>query len=545
MRRAIITALALMWLVTFGAGRRAEAERLYGLTGPGLDTLYRFDSTTPGLISPPLRITGLKGDEHLLGIDIRPSTGQLYGITRASIYTVNPETGAATFVAAMSRALDSVSVGVDFDPVADQLRVLTDNDDNQKYYKLINVDTGEVTDGVLSFDAAAISSGDSSTMPAIAYTNNFAGATSATLFGICNNTRASLAKEDPPGTGLFHIVGRLSTPLNPSNIGEIGFDISGLTGLAYILADPAPQPGQADEAMRSHLFTINLNTGETIDLGAVGNERLTFVGLAAPVAPRNESVDDTPSFVRRHYYDFLSRDPDAAGLAFWTNEIEKCGADAQCREVKRVNVSAAFFLSVEFQETGYLAHRTYKAAFGDMPGAPVPFTFFDFLPAKQRLGEGIVVGQEGWQSRLEENKVAFFNSVVLSRRFAGTLSLDPAQFVDTLNLHTGGSLTAHERDALIVELSATDTVKERTRILRKVAENAEFKRREMNRAFVLMEYFGYLRRNPVESPERTLDYQGYNYWLEKLNSFDGNYVSAEMVKAFIISDEYRKRFGLH
>jgi hypothetical protein len=154
-----------------------------------------------------------------------------------------------------------------------------------------------------------------------------------------------------------------------------------------------------------------------------------------------------------------------------------------------------------------------------------------------------VVGREGWQSRLEENKVAFFNSVVSGQHFKATLLLEPAQFVDTLNLHTGGSLTTQERDALVAELVTADTVKERTRVLRKVTESDELKQREMSHAFVLMEYFGYLRRNPVDGPERTLNYQGYDYWLGKLNSFGGNYVSSEMVKAFIASDEYRKRFG--
>ena len=77
------------------------------------------------------------------------------------------------------------------------------------------------------------------------------------------------------------------------------------------------------------------------------------------------TIDDDEEFVRQHYHDFLNREPDAAGLAFWAGEIEGCGADAQCREVKRINVSAAFFLSIEFQQTGYLVYRTYKAAYGD------------------------------------------------------------------------------------------------------------------------------------------------------------------------------------
>jgi hypothetical protein len=82
------------------------------------------------------------------------------------------------------------------------------------------------------------------------------------------------------------------------------------------------------------------------------------------------------------------------------------------------------------------------------------------------------------------------------------------------------------------------------RALRRVVENEEFSRRERNRAFVLMEYFGYLRRNPNEAPEPTLDYQGYNFWLNKLDQFDGDFVRAEMVKAFITSGEYLRRFGM-
>ena len=79
--------------------------------------------------------------------------------------------------------------------------------------------------------------------------------------------------------------------------------------------------------------------------------------------------------------------------------------------------------------------------------------------------------------------------------------------------------------------------------MRQVAENSEFSQREFNRAFVLMQYFGYLRRNPDDPPETNLNFDGYNFWLAKLNQFNGNFIQAEMVKAFITSSEYRNRFG--
>ena len=75
-----------------------------------------------------------------------------------------------------------------------------------------------------------------------------------------------------------------------------------------------------------------------------------------------------------------------------------------------------------------------------------------------------------------------------------------------------------------------------------MSENSTLQQQEFNRAFVLMQYFGYLRRNPNDAPEPTLDFQGYNFWLNKLNGFNGDFARAEMVKAFITSAEYRKRF---
>jgi len=79
--------------------------------------------------------------------------------------------------------------------------------------------------------------------------------------------------------------------------------------------------------------------------------------------------------------------------------------------------------------------------------------------------------------------------------------------------------------------------------LRLVAENPTLTSQEFRKAFVLMQYFGYMRRNPYDPPEIGLDFGGYNFWLGKLNQFNGNYVQAELVKAFITSDEYRLRFG--
>jgi hypothetical protein len=122
--------------------------------------------------------------------------------------------------------------------------------------------------------------------------------------------------------------------------------------------------------------------------------------------------------------------------------------------------------------------------------------------------------------------------------------MTPAQFVDKLFLNAGVTPAATDRTAAINEIgSATTTgdVAARSRALRDVAENFVLNQQEFNRAFVLMQFLGYLRRNPNDAPDA--DYTGYDFWLSKLNQFNGDYGNAEMVKAFIVSAEYRQRFG--
>jgi hypothetical protein len=255
--------------------------------------------------------------------------------------------------------------------------------------------------------------------------------------------------------------------------------------------------------------------------------------------------DNSQFFVAQHYRDFLSREPDQSGLNFWTNEIESCGGDTACREAKRINVSAAFFLSIEFQQTGYLVYRLYKAAYGNVAGTPVPVRFQQFFPDTQEIGRGVVVGLGNWEQQLEANKQAFLLRFVQRPEFLARYprTLSPTQFVDALNVNAnaGSVLDATERQNLINELAANNTDAGRAGVLRKVAEDANLVQQEFNRAFVLMQYFGYMRRNPDDPPDA--DFTGYNFWLGKLNEFNGNYIAAEMVKAFITSIEYRRRFG--
>jgi len=269
--------------------------------------------------------------------------------------------------------------------------------------------------------------------------------------------------------------------------------------------------------------------------------------------PASNPIDTADAFVRQHYHDFLNRETDAGGLEFWKNEILNCGTDQQCIELKRTNVSAAFYLSIEFQETGYLVERMYKVSYGNAVGTsvlggfhqfPVPvIRLNEFLADTQEIGLGVVVGLPGWEQALENNKQLFADRFVLRSRFTATnafpTTMTASQFVDKLNSNAGGVLLANERTQLINQLETG--AKTRAQVMRTIAEDPDLVIAEQNRAFVLMQYFGYLRRNPNDSPDS--NHTGYEFWLSKLNQFEGNYINAEMVKAFISSIEYRQRFA--
>jgi hypothetical protein len=244
--------------------------------------------------------------------------------------------------------------------------------------------------------------------------------------------------------------------------------------------------------------------------------------------PTTNPLQDPQFFVRQHYLDFLNRQPDAAGFNFWVNELLSCGSNTQCLELKRINVSAAYFLSIEFQETGVLSCLSYKATFGALP------LYEQFERDRQALQKNLALGTPGADAQLEANKQAFFSELIVRPAFIARYGgLNNVQYVEALLSNTGLTFPTSERDALVNGLnSGTET---RGTVLRKVAEKPAFKQAEFNRVFVLMQYFGYLKRDA--------DAAGLNFWLNKLNSFNGNFVSAEMVKAFLAASEYFQRFG--
>ena len=300
-------------------------------------------------------------------------------------------------------------------------------------------------------------------------------------------------------------------------------------------------------------FNVTLSNPVGCTLGSAAAVVVTINSNEAVngLNPVNEASFNSDFFVRQHYIDFLNREADPVGLAFWKNQIDEC-LSPECREIRKINVSAAFFLSIEFQQTGYLVYKANQAAFNSHEFLKLQ----DFLPDLQEIGRGVVIGQPGADAQLEANKQKFFLDFVQRPQFRDPAnfpnSMPAEQFVEKLNANTfdprasvsAGVLTAAERTALVELLAANPgSPALRAQVLRSVSEKPLFHNRQSNKAFVLMQYFGYLRRNPSDPPESTLNYAGYNFWLGKLNEFNGNFVNADMVKAFIVSGEYRQRFG--
>lgn len=228
------------------------------------NNLVTFDSTTPGTVSAPLAITGLQPAENLLGIDFRPANGMLYGLGSTSrLYTINPTTGAATQVgAAGAFALSGTAFGFDFNPTVDRIRETSDADQNLRL---------NPNDGTLAGTDGALNPGNP-TIVGSAYTNNVAGALTTTLYGIDSNLD-QLFVQNPPNNGTLTMVG----PLGFNTSDFVGFDISGVTGVAYA---SLTAPGAAS----SSLYTINLTTGAATLIGTIGGGA-PVTGLATAAAP--------------------------------------------------------------------------------------------------------------------------------------------------------------------------------------------------------------------------------------------------------------------
>ncbi len=274
----------------------------------------------------------------------------------------------------------------------------------------------------------------------------------------------------------------------------------------------------------SETFRLTLSNPNGVAIAGENALTLTLEDDDTGLPTRPNPLETGDFFVRQQYYDFLNRIPDAGGFAYWTDQIAQCGTDANCLRSRRVSVSAAFFIELEFQESGAFVYRLYKAAYGE--AASYRPTYIKFTPDRARVVGG---------TDLAASKLSLANDFVQRPEFLARYpqSLNSVQFVDailqTVEQGGGGSFTIVQRASFIADVNTGG----RGLMLRNLADNQDFTQAVFNRAFVLMQYFGYLRRDP--------DQGGYDFWLGVLNQQPAN--ARGMVCAFITSAEHQQRFS--
>lgn len=238
-------------------------------------------------------------------------------------------------------------------------------------------------------------------------------------------------------------------------------------------------------------------------------------------------IDDARTFVRQHYLDFLGREPDQGGWDYWTDRITQCGTDQQCVHNRRVEVSAAFYIELEFQVTGSVIYRVYRASYGVLQSDPLiaNISYAQFSADRPLLVAG---------PQLPQSTIDYVNQFVQRPQFKSAYpdTMSNTEFVNKLYDTAGLVPYTAERQQQITAMNGGKT---RAQVLLDVIEIQEFKNREYNRAFVLMQYFGYLRRDA--------DTGGYDFWLDVLTRLPAPNNFRNMVCAFITSSEYQLRFG--
>ena len=234
------------------------------------NTLVSFPTDSPG-DATLIEVTGVDG--FLLGIDTRPANGLIYSIdTSNNIYTIDPDSGEATYVSTLDTPFEGGTIsGFDFNPAADRLRLVGDNDQDFR----INVETGGVTvDGDLAFAEGDINEGVNPNVTAAAYTNAFDGTESTQLYDI-DTLLNDLVLQSPPNDGTL------------VTVGDLGFDIDTLGGFDIV---SSPDGGNAAFAVsNSTLYTIDLNSGAASSVGEIGMDDLNLQGFTLALNSGDDS----------------------------------------------------------------------------------------------------------------------------------------------------------------------------------------------------------------------------------------------------------------
>lgn len=289
---------------------------------------------------------------------------------------------------------------------------------------------------------------------------------------------------------------------------------------------------QAQSAPTLRIVTEDPTLPSELFYGAVKVKPLRLrPGTTTPI-----TIDDSDFFVQQQYIDFLSRFPEAQGFSAWMNVLAPCNSDPNCLDGvngKRVLVSQSFFQSTEFQLKGFFVYRFYKLSFNRLP------LYSSEIVPDMRSVTGTT------SADVYARRAAYANAWVNRSDFKATYDpMDNATFVNTLmSRYSLSQITAPDpanpdgttkvtlRNADLTSGLNNGTLN-RAKVVRAIVESDEVFAAEYNKAFVAMQYYGYLRRDPEQA--------GYNDWLNYLNAHPGDYKT--MVWGFVYSQEYRSRF---
>ena len=265
LRQRIFTVLFVLITAAAAASINAQPEgisvtsaNVFGVTTS--NQLIRFNSSSPSNVTTIGPITGLLAGETIVGIDFRPLTGELFGLTNGSrIYVINKMTGQAGSPRSLSVALSGSTFGVDFNPTVDRLRIVSNTGQN------LRVDP---SNGVATVDGAI--NGAATGVESAAYTNSFSGATSTTLY-VLSAATDTLYTQTPPNNGTL------------VSVGALGFDFNDVNGFDIVTADNTALAALTTGGA-TNLYRINLTTGGASSIGPIGNGQTSLTGFAAEIA---------------------------------------------------------------------------------------------------------------------------------------------------------------------------------------------------------------------------------------------------------------------
>jgi sugar lactone lactonase YvrE len=491
------------------------------LTAPNVGTINLSDNDLRPFVSMSPTISITEGDSGTknLALNVTLSTPSIQVVT-VNYATSNGTAAAGTDYVAASGTVTipagstsaTVNIPINGDTTVEPNETFTFGLSNQTNAAFISNAVATVTivndDATVEFNNAALSVNESA---------GFATVTVTRAGDISRAATVLFSTTDTAGLQSCTLAnGKASERCDYGTaVGRLEFAV-GQTSRTFTIPIVDDALVEGDETL-----SVNLNGAAGALLGATSTATLTIIDNDSTPATQNPA-DGVTFFITQQYIDFLGRLPDTIGLANWTDTLGNCPnngfGEFDNPTCDRVHVSAGFFLSDEFRGRGYFAYKFYEVGFDRRPA------YAEFVPDMAQVG-----GPQSPQSE-EISKAAYTDAFVQRQEFKNRYdALSNSAYVDALE--TNAEVTLTNKTALVAALDGNQ--KTRAQVLRELVELQSVTDKFFIRAFVAMQYFGYLRRDP--------DTIGYDNWVTTLSADPSNF--RHMIFGFIYSDEYRHRFG--